>query len=569
MAEPISFDIKPCSAALTQSHFIIDDQPPICSATMAGLFVRTCKKYGNKDALVFRHPDSDRLSVTFTELLNGAEAVADVLMASGVEVGDTVGIIGPNCPEWVMAEYGVCLTGGVGVRLFSASKSVDDLRFVTSKADCKGILFHPGRDGEFQELIESFLSGVNALDFVFSLTDLNRKFKCLDVMHLALTDSESYQKKKLEERLKKIAATDIVSIYLTSGSTGFPKLVALNSVNILNQCPGQLARYGLKGDDILLTDRPFSHVGSFSHFTVCPGLTRIIIDPNVSMNPNNAEYVFRVIEEEKPTSALLFLYLLHKYLEIKETAKYNLKTLKLIMTGGQPTPRDVIDRVLQYVPVQHLYGSTELSGGAIIASLPTDDLDVQRNNTGYPMPLTEMKIVDEAGEVCPTGDHGELYVKTPLALVCYWKDEEKTNSVKTKDGWYKTGDVAIMNEHGYVKILGRKDDAIQRAAIKIFPAVVEKHLLQLEEIDKAVVVGVPDEAYGEELCACIIPKQVSPQQTLDEIKQLKRKVRECSAGYLYDVNYVLVWDSLPLNANQKLDRKRVKEMAAEQVHLGI
>jgi fatty-acyl-CoA synthase len=422
--EPVPFDFKPLRTPLIQSHFKTDEQPSVFTKSIAEVFANTCKKYQGKEALVFRSPDAVRQSVTFTELLIGAEAVASELIDSGIELGDRVGLLGPNCPEWVMAEYGACLAGAVGLRLFSAFKSPDDLRFVLSKAGCKGLLFHPGFNGEFQELIESVVTEGNEMgvDVVLALTPGSGRFRSLNVMELLSKVLEGEAKMALEKRMERITAMDIVSIYLTSGSTGFPKLVALNSINILNQCPGQMARYGMTSDDVLLNDRPFSHVGCLSHLTVCPGLTRVIIDPQITADPKNRGYIFQVTEEERPTLALLFLYLMNTFLEIRETGKFDLSSLKLILTGGQVTPRDVLEKMYQEIAVLNLYGATEMAGAAITSTLPTDEVDVKLDYTGYPMPLTEVKIIDDLGEVCPIGGQGEMYIKSPLTLVCIPSD---------------------------------------------------------------------------------------------------------------------------------------------------
>jgi fatty-acyl-CoA synthase len=500
MAHELDFpDVKPLKNDLLLSHFKAEEKPPgLHKLTIPEALVRNATENAENELFIFRAPGQPRRTINGQQLMDLSQSVAVRLIEAGIKKTDRVGLLSPNCPEYIFADYGIIRAGAAVVRMHSSFKSGEDLVYIIKKTECKGIIVIPGPDNQYLDLLNSMLPNVRKMD-----ANVRLELESVPSLEFIMISSDSTypglrnidlqppngvkaltpnQAALVEARQKEIQPEDPCSFYLTSGSTGFPKVVALNHLHLVNQAFS--SNRVLETGDLLMTDRPFSHIGGNTLLTAVRGIRGVCLDPKTAVSKGNTDFFFTVIEEERVSCSLFFPYILHDLMDVLENKRFDLSSIKKGIVGGQCIPRHIIKKCMEKLPdIYNGYGTTE-AGPVLAMTIGSDQIDLKLDYTGYPMPHTEFKVVDDEGNIVPVNTTGMLYVRTPLMFVCYWKEEEKTKAAKDEDGWYKTDDMAVMNERGYLNVLGRKTEVIMKASINIYPVVVEKFLIGHPKIDK-------------------------------------------------------------------------------------
>ncbi|XP_064652846.1 3-[(3aS,4S,7aS)-7a-methyl-1,5-dioxo-octahydro-1H-inden-4-yl]propanoyl:CoA ligase-like isoform X1 [Lineus longissimus] len=582
MGKPPAFaQVKPLTKALTVSHFKAEEEPPeLHRLTIPEAMIRTATEHPDTELYIFRDPEAPRVAITGKQLLRVTEVVAATLIEAGIQSGDRVGLLSSNCPEYVYADYGIIRAGAVVVRMQSKLRSGEDLLHIINKTECKGIIVVPGIDNANLDLLHAVfpaiskmdaivpltLEGVPSLEFVMDTSDGHHPgLRRLDLKPGGIALSQK-QSAAVEARLTEVRPEDPCCLFQTSGSTGPPKLVTVNHSHLVN-CTFSGLLDTRKG----LNDRPLSNIigCEYSMYAAVRGISCVILDPRTVVAKGNTDFFFKVIEEEQVDNCSIYPYLFHELMDILETKRFDLSSVKKGIAGGQVIPRNVLQKLIENMPgIVNAYGSTE-AGPGLLQTRSSDPIDLQLDYSGYPLPHTEFRVLDHEGNIVPVNTAGMLYVKTPYMFVGYWEDEERTRAVKDAEGWYRTDDIAVMNERGYINILGRETEGIMKGSIIIYPVVVEKFLLTHPKIDKVIVVGVPDKRMIEEICACIVPVRGS-DLTAKELEQFCNEnllTEESVDGVGLRPRYFLLWDTFPLNASQKIDKKAIKELAARELGL--
>ncbi|XP_064633238.1 medium-chain acyl-CoA ligase ACSF2, mitochondrial-like [Lineus longissimus] len=566
------------SKDLEYSYYHATTDVPFTADTLHGLLDKKAAELSDKEAYVFLQEGAPRKAITFKDMKTKTEQLAAALVEKmDLRHGDRVGILSLNCLEFPIIEFSLSRIGVILVKIHTVLKSGEDVMFILKKTDCRCLFVRPGHDQAFYNILSTFLPELSShdpeeplnspevpdLEFVVTMSDDSFPGT---IAWDSLFPVE-YDREVLRTRQSRVDFDAFSTIFLTSGSTGFPKAVLVTQQHITNLWLHNFLQAGISRSDRYLSECPLTHPVGFCSGPVLLGHTLIIIQNRAGQcTEKTATFICKTIEDEKITSGAFFPYVLHDLLVACESGKHNLETLKIGFIGGQCVPRVFMTKGLQYIPsLLQIYGNTE--SGHLLCTRRHDDLHHRMDVTGLPLPHTEAKIVDRDGVVLPVNQLGELYVRTPLGFICYWGDLERTMKSLTSQRWFKTNDVAVMDERGYVTILGRNTEVINRAGFKTHPVDIERPLFEHPKIKQAVVVGVPDECLGEEICVCVTPK-ADASISEEELRTF------CEDTFLAPENavdnlgktpkYYLVWENFPVRLG-KIDRRAIKADATEKL----
>jgi fatty-acyl-CoA synthase len=512
--------------------------------TIGANFERTARRFGDREALV--DVAADR-RWTYAELNAEVDGLALALLARGVAKGDRVGIWAPNCAEWVFVQYATAKIGAILVNVNPAYRA-HELAFVVRQSGMRLLISATGHKGsDYRAMVEE----IGFHDAVYlgeeSWTGL-----------LAVRAERA----DLTARMASLCFDDPINIQYTSGTTGFPKGATLSHHNILNNgyFVGELIHYD--ENDRVCLPVPFYHcfgmvmgnLGATSH-GAC------VVIPAPGFDP---EATLRAVERERCTS--LYGVPTMFIAELAHVADYDLSSLRTGIMAGSPCPVEVMKRVVAEMNMREVaicYGMTETS--PVSTMTRTDDNLARRTETvGRVMPHVEVKIVDpETGLTVPRGESGELCTRGYSVMLGYWDEPDKTAEAVDAARWMHTGDLATMDADGYVSVVGRIKDMVIRGGENIYPREIEEFLHGHPDIADVQVIGVPDEKYGEELMAWIVPRRGAEPPTAEAI-------RKFCAGRLahYKIpRYVHPVDGFPMTVTGKVRKIEMRERAASLLDL--
>ncbi|MFD7814623.1 AMP-binding protein [Streptomyces sp. NPDC059785] len=472
----------------------------------------------NLDRAIAAHPGREALvdvvsgrRWTYAEFGAAVDEVARGLLAKGVLKGDRVGIWAVNCPEWVLVQYATARIGAIMVNINPAYRA-HELEYVLKQAGVSVLiasLEHKGSD--YRALVNQVREKCPALrETVYIGTP------SWDGLTAGAASVPEGEPARLQAES---SCDDPVNIQYTSGTTGFPKGATLSHHNILNNGYWVGRTVGYTEQDRVCLPVPFYHcfgmvmgnLGATSH-AAC------IVIPAPSFDP---AATLRAVQQERCTSLYGVPTMFIAELNLPDFAEYDLSSLRTGIMAGSPCPVEVMKRVvaeMHMAEVSICYGMTETSP----VSLQTrrdDDLEHRTGTVGRVLPHIEVKVVDPvSGVTLPRDTAGELCTRGYSVMLGYWEEPERTAEVIDHGRWMHTGDLAVMREDGYVEIVGRIKDMIIRGGENIYPREIEEFLYAHPKIADVQVVGVPDERYGEEVLACVIPRDPENPLTLDELR---------------------------------------------------
>ncbi|EHN09822.1 Acetoacetyl-CoA synthetase [Patulibacter medicamentivorans] len=535
------------------SHVRGGDQPPLPQETIGRALARAAASRGEREALVACEQD---LRLTYAELLEAVDEVARGLLARGVGRGDRVGIWSPNRAEWTLVQYATARIGAILVTINPAYRS-SELRYALDQSGCRTLI-----------AARSFKSS----DYVAILAEVRDQLPELtDVVWLddpswqALLDGGRDQDPAAVERAgEPLTADDPINIQYTSGTTGFPKGATLTHRNILGNgyLVGNGCRYGEQ--DRICVPVPFYHcfgmvMGNLAALAhgACVVIPAQAFDPAATL---------RAAAAERCTSLYGVPTMFIAMLADPSFDEHDLSTLRTGIMAGSPCPAEVMRQVIDRMHMGEVticYGMTETS--PVSTQTAADDPLEQRVGTvGRVHPHVEVKVVDPAtGETVPRGETGELCTRGYSVMRGYWNDPGKTAEAIDGDGWMHTGDLATIDEQGYLRIVGRSKDMIIRGGENVYPREIEEFLYTHPDVADVQVIGVPDERFGEEIMAWVIPRA---GVALDG-----ERIREFCRGTIahYKVpRYVHVTDEFPMTVTGKVQKYLMREQAIEQLGLG-
>jgi fatty-acyl-CoA synthase len=515
----------------------------------------------NLDAAVRRFPDRPALvdvpagrRWSYAELAADVDAVALGLLAAGVTVGDRVGIWAPNCAGWVLTQYATAKIGAILVNINPAYRT-SELEFVLNQSGARLLV-------AAQRLKTS--------DYAAMIAEVRPRCAALEQVVLlgtgewdALLETGRRADRGALGAIE-LSADDPINIQYTSGTTGFPKGATLSHHNILNNgyFVGELCHY--THEDKICIPVPFYHCfGMVMGNLAATSHGAAMVIPAPSFDP---VATLEAVQAERCTSLYGVPTMFIAELAVPDFGRFDLSSLRTGIMAGSPCPVEVMKQVIDRMGMSEVsicYGMTETS--PVSTQTRVDDSIERRVATvGRVGPHIEVKVIDPAtGRAVPRGTPGELCTRGYSVMLGYWRQPDKTAEVIDAARWMHTGDLAVMDDDGYLSITGRIKDMVIRGGENIYPREVEEFLYTHPDILDAQVIGVPDAKYGEELMAWVRMRPGATPLTADAL-------REFCLGKLahYKIpRYVHITDEFPMTVTGKVRKVEMRERSAEILNL--
>nr|WP_245415754.1 AMP-binding protein [Alteribacter populi] len=536
--------------------------------TVGKLLEDMAAKQPNHEALVY--PDRG-LRYTYEEFDHECRKVAKGLMKLGIERGEHMAIWSTNKPEWVTTQFASGKMGGVLVTV-NTSYRTSELEYLLKQSDSTTLI-----------LMDSF-KGASYLDMLYEIAPELRDCEpgqlqserlpfLKNVIFMGaekhpgmwswpdlLEKAEQIADAELDERMESLDPEDAINMQYTSGTTGFPKGVMLTHNNLVNNAANIGACMNLSLEDRLCIPVPFFHcfgcvIGTLTCVNV--GATMVPVE---EFNPKR---VLEAVEKERCTALHGVPTMFIAELNEKDFDQYDLSSLRTGVMAGSNCPVEVMKGVIDKMGADEVtiaYGQTESS--PVITQTRVNDSLVRKTETvGRALPNVEVKIVHPGtDEEVESGRQGELCTRGYHVMKGYYKNPEATAEVLTDNGWLHTGDLAVMDESGYVRVTGRLKDMIIRGGENIYPREIEEMMYQHPKVQDVQIVGVPDTKYGEEVAAWLILKE-GETATAEEMKTyFKSKISQHKIP-----RYFEFVDEYPMTASGKIQKFRLREQALERI----
>jgi fatty-acyl-CoA synthase len=523
---------------LTNAHWHADTSVPVLETTVGGVLRDAAADTPGGLAMVGGLPDpAERKRWTFGDLLSDAEAAARAL-AARFQPGERVAVWAPNLPEWIILEYGAALAGLTLVTVNPAYRPAE-LRFVLDQSRSVGIFLVP----HFRSPMADYLAEVHP-----ELPNLR------EVVLFTEWD-EFLASGKPDTELPQVHPSDIAQIQYTSGTTGFPKGALLTHRGLTNNARFFAEIIRLDPGDVYVNPMPMFHTAGCSMGVLGTVQSRAVHVPVLAFDP---ALVLELAETERATALLGVPTMLIALLEHPDLERRELSALRCAVSGGSTVPAELVRRIEERfgVPFNIVYGTTECS--PLITETRLDDSFEDRSTTlGRPLPQTDVKVVDPVtDEPVAPGAVGELCARGYGVMAGYNANAEATAAALDADGWYHTGDLASMDERGYLRIEGRLKDMIIRGGENIYPREIEELLFAHPDVAEVAVVGQPDERWGEIVVGFV--RLATAGVGGDE---LGAYCRERLAPYKVPQRWFFV-DAFPLTASGKIQKFKLRESLA-------
>ena len=530
-----------------------ETEPALLEETIGANLERTVAAHADREALV--EVASGR-RWTWAEFDADVNRLARGLIASGVDKGDRVGIWSPNCAEWTLTQYAAAKIGAILVNVNPAYRT-HEFRYAVNQSGLQLLVAATSfKTSDYRGMVDEVRDRCPNLDRVVYLDT--------EDWGMLLAEGEAVPEGAVAERLATLDPSDPINIQYTSGTTGHPKGATLSHRNILNNGFFTTELINFTEQDRLCIPVPFYHcfgmvmgnLGCTTH-----GATMVIPAPGF-----DPEITLRTIAEERCTGVYGVPTMFIAMQNHPTFADHDLSTLRTGVMAGSICPVEVMKRCIEEMHMAEVsicYGMTETSPVST-QTRADDDLDRRTSTIGRVHPHVEIKVVDPAtGETVERGATGEFCTRGYSVMLGYWDDQEKTLDAIDDEGWMHTGDLAEMRDDGYCNIVGRIKDMVIRGGENVYPREIEEFLYQHPDIEDVQVIGVPDEKYGEELCAWVKLKAGAEPLDADA-------VRAFATGKLahYKIpRYVMVVDEFPMTVTGKIRKIEMREKSAAELGL--
>lgn len=551
-----------------------DTDVPLLEETIGANFERIAARFPYQDALIEAAavPGEEARRWSYSKLNDDVDRLARALLALGVAKGERIGIWSPNCAEWTILQYATAKIGAILVNVNPAYRS-HELEFVVKQNGMRMLVTAPSdRNSDYTGMARQALAacpdlrelvflpgaGLDGLTAGEPENDAERTYAEL------LKRADDVGHSALKARMAQLDPHDPINLQYTSGTTGFPKGATLTHHNILNNGYSIGEQLGYTEHDRVVIPVPFYHcfgmvIGNLA--ALSHGAATII--PGRAFTPGSA---LEAVQDFGGTSLYGVPTMFIAELALADFASYDLSTLRTGVMAGSLCPIEVMNRVItemNMTDVAICYGMTETS--PVSTMTRSVDTMTQRTETvGRTMPNLESRVVDPVtGEVLERGGIGELCTRGYAVMQGYWNQPDKTAEAIDADGWMHTGDLARMDDGGYIVIEGRIKDMVIRGGENVYPREIEEFLYTHPDIQDVQVIGVPDAKYGEELMACVILK---PGAEPMDAASLADFCRGKLAHYKIP-RYVEVRDSFPMTVSGKIRKVDMRQEAAARLGL--
>ncbi|MGM9950856.1 MAG: class I adenylate-forming enzyme family protein [Lysinibacillus sp.] len=465
---------------------------------------------------------------------------ANRLRELGVQKGDSVGLLMFNSLEYFALYFAIGKIGAIAVRINFRLTPVE-LDYILQDSRTKVLCAHAELLEKVAPLTEHLqigqyiAFGENRFDWALSSGELEKGDE------KDITDVD-------------ISLHDPVMLMYTSGTTGHPKGALWTHNTTFWFSTIQIMKWGFTGEEIAMTTGPLYHVGAMEDIALPVLLSggTVIITQSGGFDIGR---VLDVVEKEQVTDLFLFPFMIYDMLNLRNLEDYRLQQLKTIYTGGDPLMPWAIERAYELYPhvgIVQVYGLTE--GQPIAACLDATDALKKSGSVGKPLPLTEIRLMDDEEQIVPTGEVGEVWIKSPGVSEGYWQKPEET-AKSFSNGWCKTGDLGMYDEDGFLSIVGRKKDMIRSGGENIYAAEIEDVLYRHEAVHTASVIAIPDPKYLEAVCAVIVLKE-DKDATEEELISF---CQQYLAKYKAPKKVVFI-DEIPRTPSGKVKKFELREM---------
>lgn len=499
--------------------------------SLGDFFARAGKYFSNKDAIIFEDK-----RFTYGQINNRVNKLSNALLDLGIKKGEKVAILFYNSPQYIESYFAVIKTGALIVPLnFRLARP--ELIYQINDSDSSSLIY----GSEFSEIIELIRPELPKIrHYICYGEKVSTNVINYEELLLNYPSSEPNIDIGLEEEC---------AIYYTAGTTGYPKGSFETHNNLLWDGILTIMCCGYRADDIILCIAPFFHVGVWrTIFLPCLWLGNTLVVEK-TFEPERA---LQIIEKEKVTSVFLVPSMSVTVLSLLDKEKYDLSSLRIYLTGGAPTPIELRKRITEFLPNVELidcYGTTETSW---IAYYPPGA--ASKGDTAG-VPIFKVRVVNERGEDMPPGEMGEVVVNSgPRPFRGYYNDPEKTKEV-TKGGWFYTGDMAKLDEEGYLYVVDRKKDMILSGGENVYSAEVERVIYSHPKILEVATIGLPDEKWGEQVTAVV---NLKPGEEMSE-EELIKFCRKELAGYKCPKKVIFLNEPLPKSGTGKILKRELRE----------
>jgi len=545
---------------------------PFIGDTIGVHFDRIVERFAERDALIVRH---QQVRWTFRELKERVDAFAAGLLALGLKRGDRIGVWSPNNAEWLITQFATAKAGLILVNINPAYR-LSELEYALNKAGCVALITATQFKtsdyvGMLRELAPELASAAPGnlhasrlpeLRLVITIgTDpVHGMVRFGDVSGLA-GNAERHRLAALAEGLQ---FDDPINIQFTSGTTGFPKGATLSHHNILNNGLFIAGAMKLTEHDRVCIPVPLYHCfGMVIGNLGCLTHGAAMVYPGEGFDPLAT---LEAIAEEHCTAVYGVPTMFIAEMDHPDFAKFDLTSLRTGMMAGSPCPIEVMKRAFSSMHLSEIvigYGMTETSP-ASFASATDDTLERRVSTVGRVLPHVEAKVVDAEGRIVPCGTAGELLTRGYLVMLGYWNDEGKTREAIDAAGWMHTGDLATIDAEGYCNIVGRIKDMVIRGGENVYPREIEEFLYRHPKIQDVQVIGIPDERYGEELCAWVRLRD-GENATAEEI----RAFCQGQIAHYKVPRYVKFVDGFPMTVTGKIQKFLMRQQMIDELGLNL
>ena len=549
------------------SYLSGDTSDPLQFKTIPQMLRETVSRHGPRDAAVF--PDQNR-RLTYYDFDREIDALATGLLALGLNKGDRVGIWSPNRYEWVLTQFATARIGLILVNINPAYR-LSELEYALNKVQCKAlVLAESFKNSHYLEMVKELApelancepgqlnaSKLPSLKIVISMSDTapSGMFGFQQVAKLG----GPAQQLRLETITSTLNPDDAINIQFTSGTTGSPKGATLSHYNIINNARYVTDRINLTEMDSLCIPVPLYHCfGMVMGALGCVSKGATMVFPSQGFDP---EETLQALASERCTALYGVPTMFVAMLQKMENHQYDLTALRTGIMAGAPCPIDIMERVINEMNMTEVticYGMTETSPVSF-QSFVDDPVEKRCSTVGRIHPHVEVKIIDQEGAIVPVGTSGQLCTRGYSVMKGYWGDEERTNE-SIIDGWMLTGDLAVIDSEGFCDIVGRVKDMIIRGGENIYPREIEDFLFRHPDISEAQVFGIPDEKFGEEVCAWLV---AVPNKTVSE--EAIRSFCEGQIAHYKIPKYIKVVKELPMTITGKPQKFVMRDQMISQL----
>ena len=551
-----------------QSYLCGQANEPLLYETIGACVERIAATYPNKEALVVRHQN---IRWTFSEYKSRIDALAAGLVSLGVEPGDRVGIWSPNRVEWCLTQFATAKIGAIMVCINPAYRPYE-LEYALNKVKCQTIITAAQfKTSEYLRMLQEMAPELATCEpgelKSIRLPHLTTVIRMGDAVSPGMFNfdkvcemGEDTHYDRMAEIAPTLQADDAINIQFTSGTTGSPKGATLSHFNILNNGLQVGAGMRFTSEDRLCIPVPLYHCfGMVMGNLTCMTHGACAVFPDEGFDP---DVVLRTVVEEKCTALHGVPTMFVAETDLPNVAEYELSTLRTGVMAGAPCPLELMHQVIDKLNMSEItimYGQTETSP---VNHMTDIDAPAEKRcgTVGRVGPYQEIKIIDESGRVVPLGDKGELCCRGYSVMQGYWDDEARTDETIDATGWLHSGDLAEMDEEGYVQIVGRIKDMIIRGGENVYPREVEEFLYTHPDIQEVQVFGIPDERYGEIVCAWV---QLKQNATLNE-ESVKSFCRDQITHFKVP-SLVRFVDEFPMTVTGKIQKFKMRETMIEQL----